>query len=308
MTGPEARAQASAVLAAIDVENGTPAERLDRIERAIRAVSTIAAQVEDEIDRLSVLRMQESLHLLAGPAAPGVDRGVLLGLAAWDGTMYLDERFVTQPIQQLYDAPGTRHDVATLRRFRFALSEMFHQESHFLAAEGTSYADSAAAFLDPVVRLLEFGVTAAWTAKHLDEYLTGLGIAQLAPGIEQVELPVGYPAYVPAVEALTAGLGELIRQPADEVLRRLNAATPAQKWEGVTWLLLGAVVPPQHRAAAAPRVRRAMHAPLAVMATLDTSDSIEAAIQNASAGAGRAAIAAGLAEVEMFRRELATGS
>lgn len=304
MTGPEARAQASAVLASIDVEHGTPAERVDRIERAIRAVSTLAAQVEDEIDRLSVLRMQESLHLLAGPPAPGVDRGVLLGLAAWDGTLYLDEQFINEPLRRMFDAPGTRHDVPTLRRFRFALSEMFHQQSHFLATEGTTYADSAAAFLDPVVRLLELGVTAAWTAKHLDEYLENLGIPEIAPGIDQVELPVGYPAYVPAVEALTAGLGELTRQPADEVLRRLNGATPAQKLVGITWLLLGATVPPEHREAAAPRVGRAMHAPLVVMATLDTTDAIESAIQNASAGAGRAAIQAGLTEVETIRREL----
>jgi hypothetical protein len=41
---------------------------------AIAIIDRIALQVDDEIDRLSVLPMKESLRLLAGPAPTG-DRG-----------------------------------------------------------------------------------------------------------------------------------------------------------------------------------------------------------------------------------------
>jgi hypothetical protein len=37
----------------------------------------------------------------------------------------------------MYGQPGAHLPPETLRRYRFALSELFHQQSHFLAAEGT---------------------------------------------------------------------------------------------------------------------------------------------------------------------------
>jgi hypothetical protein len=163
LSGPEARVQASVVLAVVDLETGTPDEQLERLERAIAIIDRIALQVDDEIDRLSVLRMKESPRLLAGPARTGDGGGALLGLAAWDGTLLLDEGYISGPLQQMHEQPGAQLPPETLRRYRFALPELFHQQPHFLATEGASYADSPAAFADPAVRLLEPGVTAAWT-------------------------------------------------------------------------------------------------------------------------------------------------
>jgi len=310
LSGPEARVQASVVLAVVDLETGTPDEQLERLERAIAIIDRIASQLDDEIDRLSVLRMKESLRLLAGPARTGDGGGVLLGLAAWDGTLLLDEDHISGPLQQMYEQPGTHLPLETLRRYRFALSELFHQQSHFLAAEGTSYADSAAVFADPAVRLLELGVTAAWTARHLDDYLEALDIPEVAPGIEQVGLPDGYPAYLPAAEALAAGVGDRVGLPSDEVLRRMNAVTPAAKWTEVTSLLLSAsglasVVPPADRPAIAERVVQAMRAPLFVMATLDVAQGNEPALQATSAAAGRASVDAVVETIETIRREYA---
>jgi hypothetical protein len=308
LSGPEARVQASAVLAVVDLETGTTDEQLERLERAIAIIDRIALEVDDEIDRLSVLRMKESLRLLAGPARTGDRGGVLLGVASWDGTLLLDDDHISGPLQQMYEEPGAHLPRGTLRRYRFALSELFHQQSHFLAAEGTSYADSAAVFADPAVRLLELGVTAAWTARHLDDYLAALDIPEVAPGIEQVGLPDGYPAYLPAAEALAASVGDRVGLPSDEVLRRLNVVTPAAKWTELTTLLLSAsglasVIPPADRPAIAQRVDQAMRAPLYVMATLNVAEGDEPGVQATSAAAGRASVDAAVQTIEAIRRE-----
>jgi hypothetical protein len=281
--------------------------RVGRLEQAILSIDRLAYRADDEIDRLSVLRMKESLRLLAGPDRTG-DGGVLPGLAAWDGTVLLDEVHVTGPLKEMYDQPGLRRSPETLRRYRFALSEMFHQQSHLLAADGRSYGDSAAAFTDPAVRLLEVGVTAAWTARHLDGYLEALGIPEIAPGIEQVRLPDGYPSYLPAAEALSAAIGQRVGLPADEVLRRLNAVTPTGKWLEMTTLLLNAsglvaVVPPAHRPAVARRVDQAMRIPLRAMATLRVAEGDEPGLQATSSAAGLASVDAAVTTIETIRRE-----
>ncbi|GAA0936609.1 hypothetical protein GCM10009554_24260 [Kribbella koreensis] len=310
LSGPQARVAASDILAAIDLSTGSSAEQIARLEQAISSIDRLGGRCDDEIDRLSVLRMKESLRLLAGPDSTG-GGGVLPGLATWDGTLLLDEVHVTGPLKQMYDQPAMPKSPETLRRYRFALSEMFHQQSHLLAAAGTSYRASMAAFADPAVRLLELGVTAAWTARHLDDYLQALGIPQLAPGIEQVSLPDGYPSYLPAAEALSTAIGRRVGLAPDEVLRRLNAVTPAGKWPEMTTLLLnasglGPVVPPDHRAAVAGRVDQAMRAPLRSMATLRVTDGDEPGVQATSRAAGLASVDAAVATIEAVRREYTT--
>lgn len=312
LSGPQARVAASDILATVDLSTGTSAERIARLEQAISSIDQLARRTDDEIDRLSVLRMKESLRLLAGPDRTG-DGGILPGLAAWDGTLLLDEVHISGPLKELYDQAGIRRSPADLRRYRFALSEMFHQQSHLLAAGGTSYGDSAAAFADSAVRLLELGVTAAWTARHLDDYLVALGIPELAPGIEQVRLPDGYPSYLPAAEAMAGAIGGRVGLPPDEVLRRLNAVTPLGKWPEMTTLLLNAsglvaVVPPDHRAAVAGRVDQAMRVPLRAMATLRVAEGDEPSVQATSSAAGRASVDAAVAAIEAIRREYTTRS
>jgi hypothetical protein len=307
LSGAAARALASGVLARVAVAEGTVDDLLARVEDGIREITTIADRAEDEIDRLSVLRMNGSLRLLAGP--PPEDRepgGPVLGLAAWDGTLYYDEQHVTGPLREMFAARGVRRDQATLRRYRYALSEMLLQNSHLLSAGGTSYADSAGAFADPAVRLLELGVTEAWTARHLDEYIDQLQVEPVAPGIKEVQLPVSYPAYVPAVEELTAGIGQRVGLGPDHILRRLNSVTPAGKAAEAATLLLGAsgladVVPPGERSTVTDAVAHALQAPLFVMATFDTGDAGEPAIQAASATAGQQALEAAEAEVAAIR-------
>jgi hypothetical protein len=308
LTGAQGRVEASNVLAGVDATSGSVPEQVAGAETAIVLIDRIAARVDDEIDRLSVLRMKESLRLLAGPPRGPETGGVLLGLAAWDGTLHLDEQYVSGPLRRMYESAGAKVPIEVLRRYRFALSEMFHQESHLLTATGTTYADSRAAFADPAVRLLELGVTAAWTARHLGTYLEALGIPQVAPGIEQVDLPDGYPSCLPAAVALAEVAGQRAGIPADEVLRRLNVVAPAAKLSELTMVLLTAsglaqVVPPANRPTVAQRVAQAMRSPLAAMAALDVAGSNEAALQVTSAAAGRACVEAGVQAIEAVRSE-----
>jgi hypothetical protein len=263
--------------------------------------------VDDEIDRLSVLRMKESLRLLAGPGGTDSADGVLLGLAGWDGSLAFDEVFVTAPLKEMYGHAGERRSEHLLRRYRFALSEMFHQQSHLLTEAGVSYADSAAAFADPAVRLLELGVCAAWTAQKLDEHLEALGVPEIAPGIERVTLPDGYPSYLPAAVALCEAIGERSGMPAHEVLRRLNAVAPASKLPQATTLLLTAsglarVVPPAERAMVQQQVSEQIRLPLLAMATLPVDGSDERALRTTAAAAGREAVTAGVRAIEEIRR------
>lgn len=325
VTGPEARVQVSGILAAVAREQVAVAREqgagsqaagrrgvgLAAVERAIGAIDRIAASVNDEVERLSVLRMKESLRLLAGPGAADGAGGAVLGLAAWDGTLVFDETLVLAPLQEMYEHAGQRAGEQVLRRYRFALSEMFHQQSHLLSEAGASYGDSAGAFADPVVRLLALGVAAAWTAKHLDEYVETLGVPEIAPGIESVALPDCYPSYLPAAVGLSEAIGERIGVPADEVLRRLNNVTPASKLPLATTLLLSAsglaqVVPPADRAMVQDQVSEQIRLPLLALATLRVDGSDERAVQTTAAASGRAAVEAGVRTIEQIRRDRAT--
>jgi hypothetical protein len=311
LTGADARALASTVLARVADAQGTVGELVAQLEQAMAEITRIADHTADEIDRLSVLRMNAPLRLLAGPPPPGQEPGgIVLGLAAWDGTLFYDDELITAPLKEMFDAPA-HADTAALRRYRYALSELFQQNSHLLSGQGPSYSESAAVFADPAVRLLELGVAEAWTARHLDEYIDALEIGAVAPGIKAERLPVSYPAYVPAVEELARRIGERAGLDPDQVLRKLNNVTPAAKAETAAIALLGAsglasVVPPAQQAEVTEAVVRAILAPLYVMATLDTTGSDENGIRAASAAAGGQAADAAEAQIHTtgtrFRR------
>lgn len=309
--GPDARALASTLLARVAVVEGSGTETdvaalRARIEETIAAITRIAEHTADGLDGMSVLRMNSPLRLLAGsPAEGAVQPGTVLGLAAWDGTLLYDDELITEPLKYLFDSQP-QNDPYVLRHYRYALSELFQQNSHLLSAGGTSYADSAAAFADPAVRLLELGVTEAWTARHLDEYIDALELGEIAAGIKAQRIPVSYPAYVPAAEELARRIGERTGTDADQVLRKLNNVTPAAKAQTAAILLLGAsglaaVVPPAEQAEVTASVVRAIQAPLYVMATLDTSGYGEPAIQAASAAAGGQAADAAEAQITTTR-------
>ncbi|TCO46267.1 hypothetical protein EV646_107291 [Kribbella antiqua] len=132
--------------------------------------------------------------------------GSILGLAHWDGTLYLDRDCILDPLRQMYERSGEKQPRATLVRYREAFSTLLHEHSHFLGPAGATQEAARIAFTEPGARQLEEGVAEAWAQDHLNEYLTLLGVDKVAPGIEDVRAQGHYPAFVPAVRVLTADL------------------------------------------------------------------------------------------------------
>ncbi|MEU4196599.1 hypothetical protein AB0E69_32155 [Kribbella sp. NPDC026611] len=153
--------------------------------------------------------------------------GTILGLAHWDGSLYLDRECIVEPLERMYEHAGEEQPGPTLVSYRESLGTLLHEQAHFLGPLDASQEAACKAFTEPGTRQLEEGVTEAWTQDHLDEYIRRLGIDQVAPGIESVDAGGYYPAFVPAVRRITAELesrsglahGELV-----DVLNRRTAS------------------------------------------------------------------------------------
>lgn len=154
--------------------------------------------------------------------------GTILGLAHWDGSLYLDRECIVEPLERMYEHAGEAQPAPVLVSYREALSTLLHEQAHFLGPSNASQDAAREAFILPGARQLEEGVTEAWTQDHLDDFIRRLGVDKVAPGIDSVESTGYYPAFVPAVRLITADLetradlapGELI-----DLFNRETAAT-----------------------------------------------------------------------------------
>lgn len=153
--------------------------------------------------------------------------GAILGLAHWDGTLYLDSETILDPLRQLYEHASEKQPTATLVRYREALATLLHEHAHFLGPAGSTQESAREAFTKPGSRQLEEGVTEAWAQDHLDDYIRRLGLDKVAPGIELVQAGGYYAAFVPAVRKLTADLESRNNLRDGEVLDLLNRETAA---------------------------------------------------------------------------------
>ena len=153
--------------------------------------------------------------------------GSILGLAHWDGTLYLDRECILDPLQRMYEHAGEKQPVQTLVSYRESLATLLHEQAHFLGPAGSSQEAAQEAFTQPGARQLEEGVAEAWAQDHLDEYLTRLGIDKVAPGIKDVQAGGYYAAFVPAVRRLTTDLEDRNDLDPGQVLNALNRETAA---------------------------------------------------------------------------------
>ncbi|GAA3079976.1 hypothetical protein JOF29_004869 [Kribbella aluminosa] len=151
----------------------------------------------------------------------------ILGLAHWDGTLYLDHDAILAPLQHLYEHAGEYHAPPTLRAYRESLATILHEHAHFLGPSGATQEAAREGFVKPGSRELEEGVTEAWAQDHLDAYLNRLGVDKVAPGINSVRSGGYYAAFVPAVRHLTADLDTRNNQPPGHTLQSLNCQTAA---------------------------------------------------------------------------------
>lgn len=189
----------------------------------------------------------------------------ILGVAHWDGTLHLGREQVLDPIRELYARSGKKQPPAQLLRYREALATLLHEQSHFLGPAGASQEAARAAFRTVGSRALDEGVAEAWTNDRLDDYITRLGIKELAPGITKAPREASYPAFVPAVRLLAEDLGRRTGAPSADVLQALNRRTAEGQWEFVVDLAYGSgrlpmVVPPDREPAVRLRLENTLRA------------------------------------------------
>ncbi|WP_344749641.1 hypothetical protein [Kribbella solani] len=153
--------------------------------------------------------------------------GAILGLAHWDGTLYLDREAIIDPLHHLYAHAGETHSAATLISYRESLATLLHEQAHFLGPTNATQEAARDAFIKPGSRQLEEGITEAWAQDHLDAYLHHLGIDKAAPGITSIQAPGYYAAFVPAVRTLTTDLESRNNLAPGELLALLNRQTAA---------------------------------------------------------------------------------
>jgi hypothetical protein len=153
--------------------------------------------------------------------------GGILGLAHWDGTLYLDRECILDPLTQMYEHAGEQQPTPTLIYYRESLATLLHEHAHFLGPAGASQDAAREAFIQPGSRQLEEGVAEAWAQDNLNEYLARLGIDKVAPGINTVQTVGHYAAFVPAVRRLATDLETRNDLEPGQVLDALNRETAA---------------------------------------------------------------------------------
>lgn len=175
----------------------------------------------------------ETARELAGADQSAWNGGVvatssaMLGLAHWDGTLYLDRAAILEPLQHLYEHAGEYHAPPILLAYKESLATILHEHAHFLGPSGANQDAAREGFLKPGSRELEEGVTEAWAQDHLDDYIRRLGIDNVAPGINSVRSGGYYPAFVPAVRDLTTDLDARYGHTPGHTLATLNRQTAA---------------------------------------------------------------------------------
>ncbi|MEU4605203.1 hypothetical protein AB0F43_19655 [Kribbella sp. NPDC023972] len=151
--------------------------------------------------------------------------GDVLGLAHWDGTLYLDGDCILDPLRRMYELAGEEQPIPTLVRYRESLATILHEHAHFLGPADATQEAARGAFIQPGSRQLEEGVAEAWAQDNLNDFLTRLGVDKVAPGIKDVRGGGYYAAFVPAVRILTADLENRAGLQRGEVLNALNRET-----------------------------------------------------------------------------------
>ncbi|MFC0624952.1 hypothetical protein [Kribbella deserti] len=230
--------------------------------------------------------------------------GGALGLAAADGSVTYDRQQVLAPVWEMAQNAGQPAHPAMLARWRNALQTMYHENTHFLNANGRSIADGIAQGHIGSVRAFEEGVTEAWSASQVNDYIRALGAEHLAPGISGAVVRQPYPQYVGATQALADGLGRDTGLGRQEVMRQLAVQDAGRKWPAAAELAyrsggLDSLVPPQHRDIVLGRIQASMQQPFERLAQASGTPAQQ---HLASMAAGHQAVSGYRAEVQAMRQ------
>ncbi|TCN39346.1 hypothetical protein EV644_107318 [Kribbella orskensis] len=239
-----------------------------------------------------------------GVTAP--DRKVR-GAVTWNNTIEYNDAKVTVPLKEMFDnARVHNQDPETLQSYREAVKTVLHENTHVLAAEGTSHSDAKDAFQNPSVQALEEGVTEVYSYNNLNSYIDDLGLEEIAPGISSAEANRSYKEYAPAAQAFTNGIGRDTGLGGQEVVRRMAVVNAEQKFRVAAETLydnsdLPGIVPDQEREAALQQIETSMRGPFEPLKDLDKSDDQQ--LRRASAKAGGLAYDAAVDQVEAIRTQ-----
>lgn len=179
---------------------------------------------------------------------PDVDARAV-GLADWDGTLYVHERWVVEPLGRLRASRGRRHGAAALRRCKEAIATLLHETYHMAAPADHDQVEGRGVYDQPSSVFLEEGVTELYTHHRLDDVIRAAGVDAAAPGICDVRIEPSYPDYAPGTRRLLTWTADRLRMPYVELLESLTGQTAAGKYPELSRLLLvrtglAAAIPP----------------------------------------------------------------
>lgn len=179
---------------------------------------------------------------------PDVDARAL-GMADWDGTLYVHEKWVVEPLRRLRSTWGRRQPAATLRRCKEAVATLLHETYHMAAPADHDQVEGRAILDQPSTVFLEEGVTELYTHHRLDDVIRAIRLDQGAPGICEVRLEPSYPDFTPGTRWLLTWVADRLRLPYAELLESLAGHTAAGKYPELSRRLLvhtglAAAIPP----------------------------------------------------------------
>lgn len=226
---------------------------------------------------------------------PDVDARAL-GMADWDGTLYVHERWVVEPLQRLHANRGRNQPASTLRRYKEAIATLLHETYHMVAPADHDQVEGRGVYDQPSTVFLEEGITELYTHHRLDDVIRAAGVEAAAPGICEVRIEPSYTDYAPGTRRLLTWTADRLRVPYVELLESLTGQTAAGKYPELSRRMLvhtglAAAIPPAAWWACLRELEHAIRTELDLVATLPPEASDAAAVEMSCEVGARAAAA-----------------
>lgn len=212
---------------------------------------------------------------------PDVDARAV-GLADWDGTLYVHERWVMEPLLRLRAGWGRRQPASSLRAAKEAIATLLHETYHMASPPDHDQVEGRGVYDQPSTVFLEEGVTELYTHLRLDDVIRAAGVERGAPGLREVRIEPSYPDYVPGTRRLLHWVADRSRMRYVDVLESLAGQTAAGKYPQLCRLMLlqtglTAAIPPALWWTCRRELEHAIRSELDLVAALPGDASADAA-------------------------------
>jgi hypothetical protein len=204
-----------------------------------------------------------------------------VGMADWDGTLYLDRKWVRDPLAQLRRNWGRPQPEPVLRRYKHAVATLLHETYHLVAPPDHDKVEGRSVYDQPSSVFLEEGVTELYTHHRLDDVIRAVGLDEGAPGLCDVQITPSYPDYIPGTRSLLEWTADRLRVPYPQLLECLAGETAAGKFPQLSRLALihtglAAAIPEERWWASARAVEQAVRTELDLVAALPPHGTAQA--------------------------------